>query len=91
MQLEEGYYPSTSLQGIGAKFIGEPVVSITATDGVSRLGIIRKDNNSLAVGATSLFKRDNDKLVPLFPQPEGKAGSKGAVDDVASLSSLSTL
>jgi len=45
-------------------------------------GIIGKDNYFLTTRTTDLLQRNGNEMLPLFPQPEGKAGSKRTVDDV---------
>ncbi|MBI2089532.1 MAG: hypothetical protein HYT78_12470, partial [Deltaproteobacteria bacterium] len=55
------------LQGIGAEFVGEPMVSSTTADNVSLPGIIRKENDSLTNRTTDFFQRGADKMTVLFP------------------------
>lgn len=79
------------LKGVGAESVSESIVLATAADSFSRLSIIREDNDSLTVGTAGLFHCGGEKLGFLLPQPEGKAGSKGTVEDIARLDSFSDL
>ena len=76
------YFP-TLLQSIGTKLVGEPKVPAAAADDVPGPGIIRQDDDSVAVRAANLAQRNSDKPTCFLPQPEGEAGSKRAVNDVA--------
>ena len=78
-------------ESIGTKGVSEFIGSTAATNDVSRLGVVWKDNNPLTARTTDLLHHDCNEPRPFFPQPEGKPGSKRTVDDVTRPSSLSNL
>lgn len=69
-------------KGIRTKFVGESVVVTAAADDVAWVGVIGKDQNRFALGTADFFHDCGKRPTSFFPQPEGNAGSKRAVDDI---------
>jgi hypothetical protein len=77
------------LQHIRVKLVGKLIVTTAAMDDVPWLDIVGKQDHPLTARTTDFFQYNCDKVVTLCPQPEGKASSERAVDNVAISCTLS--